>query len=587
METDPRSPVVLAPHLEFLPIDSSRGQIRLLQIAPGRTGAPIRCSYQISAVDGDVPYQTLSYVWGAMDGNKMISVEGTAAEVTDNLFAALTRIRHAAEPRHLWVDALCINQQDGDEKTAQVNMMHKIYANCVQCNLWMGNIDAAAIGVGEAEALEAVEGAFSIARVLGAEELVDSQLPPQLASSNQRLHAFKALQALIKTQWWYRIWTVQEATSPRNSVVLWGPASVPWSTMTVAAERLVANEWPPEYEETVSDLCEHGWYSFFTAPILSLKFASAWIENPDPPLDMLWRFRHRDSTDPRDKVYVILNLVAEGTNLLPSVPSSDYTVDAAVLYRRVMLDLLYHDWGLRPLIGHRGEPKQLPNIPSWVIDWTLLPRELEFSSFWEHNNFWFWYTADRGLPSLDRDAMTSPEFGENVLNVNGVFFDKVLLSSDLIAEDDEDDRLQEIIASVIEKALAEEPRYRVISEVYWQDTLESIVDGSYADEDSGFEGLEGDEYWRAYMLRNQRLFITENGAVGLGPSGTSVGDEVWILSGGRSPFLLSPLPSDGVGGKDRDASFHYTLRGDVFIPGVMKGEAIDSRVGNQRFVHIH
>ncbi|KAJ2976330.1 hypothetical protein NUW58_g8113 [Xylaria curta] len=188
---------------------------------------------------------------------------------------------------------------------------------------------------------------------------------------------------------------------------------------------------------------------------------------------------------------------------------------------------------------------------------------------------------------LDLEALISPEHGEDVLNVNGVFFDKILVCSDLIARDEEEDRLYEIAADVITKALAEEPRYRVISEVYWQEALDDIIEGNYADPGSSIEGLSGDAFWRANMLRYQRLFITENGAVGLGPSGTSIGDEVWILSGGRSPFLLGPLHSDGTDVKDRGASYHYMFRGDVFIPGIMEGEAVDSRIENQRFVHIH
>ncbi|KAI1744718.1 HET-domain-containing protein [Xylaria scruposa] len=586
MDTDPRSPVVLAPYFKFLSIDSNRGQIRLLQLAPGRVGEPIRCSYQIASVDENVPYQTLSYVWGAMDGNKTIIVEGTEADLTDNLFDALTRIRHETEPRYLWVDALCINQQDGEEKTAQVNMMHRIYANCVQCNMWMGKIDAATVGGTDAEALEAAKGALDAVRILADKE-ADDYLSPHLASKDQKRKAGKALKELMHTRWWSRIWTVQEATSPKDAIVLWGPVSIPWSFMRQAAQRLMSGDWPSDEQLAIPDLFEDSNFAWFTAPILGLVWASEWIVQPQTPLDMLWRFRYRDSTDPRDKVYVILNLVAEGTYPLPSIPSSDYTINTAVLYRRVMLDLLRNETGLRPLIGLRGERKSVPGLPSWVVDWSLPPPEFAFAAFWENDHFWLDYTADRGLPMLNLDEMTSLEHGEDVLNVNGVFFDKVLACSNLITRHEEDDRLREMVAEVIAKALAEEPRYRVISEVYWQEALIDIIEGNYADSEDEWEGASGDEFWRAEMLRYQRLFITENGAVGLGPSGTSIGDEVWILSGGRWPFLLSPLQPDDVNAKDRAASYHYTFRGEVFIPGIMGGEAVDSRIDSQRFVHIH
>ncbi|KAI1114135.1 HET-domain-containing protein [Nemania sp. NC0429] len=587
MDTDPRSPVVLAPHFEFLPIDSSQGQVRILNIAPGKPGDIIKCSYEVVNVDDDdAAYETLSYVWGVMDGNRTAIIDGTKADLTDNLFAALTRIRHESETRRLWIDALCINQQDAAEKMAQVNMMRKIYFRCQQCNIWMGDIDYAAIGAAEPEALQAAKGALDAVRILAGE---DFETPsPHLATTDQQAQAGKALKALMYTAWWGRIWTVQEATAPRNAIVHWGPLSIPWDVMKQAAVELIQGN----YLFDLDHLFEYGAYGFFTAPILGLIWASEWVVDPEPPMDMLYRFRYRDSTDPRDKVYVILNLVAEGTYPLPSVTSSDYAINTAVLYRNVMLDLLRDEWGLRPMIGFRGERKSVPGLPSWVVDWSLPPPRLGIAKFWEHSNFWMSFTADRGLPMLDLDELTSPALGEDVLNLNGVYFDRVLARSDLIAEGEGDDRLDEIVDSLIKTALAEESRDRSKFEVYWQESLAGIVTGEHANPAQIFEGQAADEYWQSQMLQNQRLFIAENGAVGLGPSGTSVGDEIWVLAGCRTPFLLGPLHvSDGDGEDDKNqnqnGSGHYTFRGDAFVPKIMRGEAVRGKVDRQRFVHIH
>ncbi|KAI1299767.1 heterokaryon incompatibility protein-domain-containing protein [Xylaria venustula] len=519
-----------------------------------------------------------------MNGRKTIIVEGTKAELTDNLFNALTHLRHETEPRHLWVDALCINQEDGAEKTAQVDMMHRIYSDCVQCNMWMGDVDAAAIGATELEALAAAKGALDAIRLLSGTD-PEYNIPSTLATKAQRGQAGKALELLMSSPWWTRIWTVQEATSPRKAVILWGPLSIPWSLMGQAAEKLILAQHPPAEGFDVFDLVDD--YSFFTAPILGLMWASRWIVQPHPPLEMLWRFRYRQSTDPRDKVYVILNLVAEGTYPLPSVRSSDYALDTAVLYRRVMLDLLRNECGLRPMIGFRGELKSIPGLPSWVNDWTRPPAKRDIAAFWEQNKFWLNYTADRGLPMLDLDELISPGYGEDVLNVNGIFFDKISVHSDIIAREDGEDRLYELIAEVRAKAIAKEPRFRVVSEIYWQKVLVNIVEGNYADPEETLEGQPGDEFWRKEMLRFQQFFITENGVVGLGPSGLSVGDEVWVLSGGRSPFLLAPLRPNDFAVDWQDPSYHYTFKGDVFVPGIMLGEAVDSRIETQRFVHIH
>lgn len=543
----------------------------------------IECAYEIVDVDESVSYQTLSYVWGVMDENRTAIIEGTKAELTDNLFAALTRIRHETETRRLWIDALCINQENAAEKMAQVNMMHRIYANCEQCNIWMGDIDYAAIGAAEPEALQAAKGALDAVRLMAGETLETP--PPFLATEDQQAQAGRALNALMHTAWWERIWTVQEATSPRNAIVHWGPLAIPWSTMKKAAEELIQGNYP----SNIYHLFEIGGScGFFTAPILGLIWASEWVVEPEAPLEMLYRFRYRDSTDPRDKVYVILNLVADGTYPLPSVTSSDYAINTAVLYRNVMLDLLRSDYDLRAMIGLRGERKSVPGLPSWVVDWSLPPPGLGIAKFWEHRNFWTNYTADRGLPMLNLDELTSPEHGEDVLNLNGVFFDTILAHSDLIAEGEEDGRLYEMVEGLIKKALAEGSRDRSKFEVYWRESLAGIIEGDHANPQQTFEGQTADEYWREEMFQNQRLFITENGAVGLGPSGTSVGDEIWVLAGGRTPFLFSPLyASDGDDRKDRKTSGHYTFRGDVFVSRIMRGKAVDGKVDQQRFVHIH
>ncbi|KAI0423477.1 heterokaryon incompatibility protein-domain-containing protein [Xylaria sp. FL1042] len=458
-----------------------------------------------------------------MEGHRTIIVEGTEAELTDNLFDALTRIRHETEPA-----------------------ISGIYSDCVQCNMWMGSIDATAMDATEPEALEAAKGALdAIWLFSGADP--EYGVPSSLATKAQRAKAGIALKVLMFSPWWSRVWTVQEATSPKTATVLWGPLSIPWSFMTQAAEKLVWAHYPPIEQLDVRDIVDN--YSFFTTPILGLLWASRWIDQPHPSVEMLWRFRYRHSTDPRDKVHVILNLVAEGMYPLPTVRSSDYALDTAVLYRKVMLDLFRDEHGLRPLIGFRGEPKSVPGLPSWVSDWSRSPDAWDIAAVWEHNKFWLNYTADRRLPMLDLDELTSPECGKDVRN------------------------LYEMIAKLIGMVLTEEPRFRVISEVYWREALVNIIEGNYANPDNIIEGSTGDAYWRGEMLRFQRLFITENGAGGLGPSSSSIGDEVWVLSGGRSPFLLTPLHTNN-DGKSQEPSYHYAFRGDV-------------RVDNQRFVHIH
>jgi hypothetical protein len=65
-------------------------------------------------------------------------LDGMPIEVRENLFAALWHLRSETETKVLWIDALCINQEDVVERGAQVNMVGEIYSHAVQVRAWLG-----------------------------------------------------------------------------------------------------------------------------------------------------------------------------------------------------------------------------------------------------------------------------------------------------------------------------------------------------------------------------------------------------------------------------------------------------------------
>lgn len=73
-------------------------------------------------------FTALSYVWGSPDAPKSILVDGkTRFWVTQNLYDALRSLRRPDEARAFWIDAICINQSDPDEKRLQIALMRRIY----------------------------------------------------------------------------------------------------------------------------------------------------------------------------------------------------------------------------------------------------------------------------------------------------------------------------------------------------------------------------------------------------------------------------------------------------------------------------
>lgn len=82
---------------------------------------------------------TLSYTWGSHGSARQIVCNGIPYKVTQNIFDALLALRHPGKKtRFLWIDAICINQSDTDEKAAQVRNMLLIYKKAATVIAWVG-----------------------------------------------------------------------------------------------------------------------------------------------------------------------------------------------------------------------------------------------------------------------------------------------------------------------------------------------------------------------------------------------------------------------------------------------------------------
>ncbi|KAF7509916.1 hypothetical protein GJ744_007230 [Endocarpon pusillum] len=124
-------------------------EIRLILLEPGDKSDQISCKLIHVPLSWRTRYEALSYNWG--DSNKRASVvcDGQTISVTANLHSALRDLRFTDRQRILWADCICINQNDLEEKSAQVKMMGQIYATARRTVVWLG------------EASDDIKGAFS------------------------------------------------------------------------------------------------------------------------------------------------------------------------------------------------------------------------------------------------------------------------------------------------------------------------------------------------------------------------------------------------------------------------------------------
>jgi hypothetical protein len=89
-------------------------------------------------LDHKPTYAALSYVWGDPTASVPILLNGQTHAITKNLAEALRHLQHYRKNIVLWVDSICINQQDDIEKGLQVRMMDKIYSEAAVVLSWLG-----------------------------------------------------------------------------------------------------------------------------------------------------------------------------------------------------------------------------------------------------------------------------------------------------------------------------------------------------------------------------------------------------------------------------------------------------------------
>ncbi|PMD53153.1 HET-domain-containing protein, partial [Hyaloscypha bicolor E] len=131
----------------YQPLDTTVDSIRLLVFnsnisSPFNHGPEIMQFEMINVEFSTMPkYQALSYTWGSPDITKTIAINGAVVDIRQNLYDALfnfyERLERGAEFL-LWVDAICIDQQNLQERTSQVRLMDFIYTRAQCVIIWLG-----------------------------------------------------------------------------------------------------------------------------------------------------------------------------------------------------------------------------------------------------------------------------------------------------------------------------------------------------------------------------------------------------------------------------------------------------------------
>ena len=566
---------------------------RVLHLAPESAGRSLDCTLFVTSLAEEPRYEALSYVWGPSTQARKMLCNGVEIDVTDNLYAALGRMRQATQIRTLWVDAVCINQADVIEKNHQVHMMSNIYRNAQEVLIWLGEErdDTAQAW----SFFDVLETSFDTGFNHYNPDLSDTSkwlgpglnplgkgLPPREAP------VWGAVEALLRSPWFSRIWTFQEIIVATNAVVHCGSHMMPWERFFKLIKWIHvcghANSINYKGNGALTAGGARLLYHNNNASQSRLRSLSA----------ALLRTRNRDATDSRDKIYALFGLLPE-EELYP-----DYSLSSRDVYIAFAKWCLISEQDLMILSAARPR-REGTDLPSWVPDWeckdftTLLVgrRSDGFRSF--------------------KASGTSRPFSKTVADS----INTLHLRGGIVSMIDEMSNPVEILSNMGDKKwiptashYADMAKQLGLPEQYigqptWRSygrTLAAGLSMGFSEQDDGrlcAGALENN--WRANlawkkegypqppplealyeigshtmdMIQGRKFFTSgEHGLIGLCPDTARVGDVVCILLGGEVPYVLRPFGGEPVKKAEGNliiASQHFELVGEAYVHGVMDG----------------
>ncbi|KAF5658716.1 het-6OR heterokaryon incompatibility (het-6OR allele) [Fusarium heterosporum] len=392
---------------------TASSEIRLLDLYPSQdldrvanaADSRLSCRLYTTIIENPSPYIALSYVWG--DGQKCKSIwaidasdtcEESSIPITESLQTALRHLRRSDKIITLWIDQICINQADNDEKGEQVGMMGSLYSRATQVLVWLGPAQD-----GSDVLMEAWQDIGQSARDFGVESYMTreryhliSAIMKNADPTNEATMHFQdlltravdifaplikslALKMWLERPYFSRVWTIQEFCLCADTVFVCGTKSLPVELVRLAVimiQAIIRNIPQFDYEafrppemplERLAEISDEP-----TAQLFACR--SRHQRHADYELHMLLRrlFVDHDTcaTVHRDRVFALLGLAADAKKLGIKL---DYG-SAEGTTERVLTETaraLIEKGGQIAILSYSQFPKltELINLPSWAPDW--------------------------------------------------------------------------------------------------------------------------------------------------------------------------------------------------------------------------
>ena len=410
---------------EYQELSRSGRGIRLLELLPSTHHlSKIRPACRIihTRLDDNPSFLALSYVWGDEEDKRVIIVDKRPFRVTRNLYEAMIGLRES-KSMIIWIDAICINQLDDEEKGWQVSLMGGLYKKASAVIAWLGAsadhsddaIDHLDVLGEQAEACGLHDGPKECAQIWeaittrpsymddpativlkcwidGKQLLVPKHALESLLQSlsgwksQNQVRLAAALYQLLRRPWWGRVWVLQEITLPRHAYFACGTKRISrrkfraafnayYALCNVLGSKTQRRQALTSYEAQAISV-----YSYRTDVMLSMSslykmerfslvallratcFGSAYhLQQGD--------YQHLESKNPRDKIFALLGLARDQKELEALGVFPDYTKSKEEVYIATMAALLQQNHvSILSMCRASGIRSAMP---SWAPDWSV------------------------------------------------------------------------------------------------------------------------------------------------------------------------------------------------------------------------
>jgi Heterokaryon incompatibility protein (HET) len=548
--------------------------IRLLVLEPGLAMQTIRCRFEYRRLSEEPPYEAISYVWGPALPTYRIILDRCIFVIRGNLYHGLCQLRHLRKNRTLWIDAICLNQDDIPERNHQVQQMKRIYESATGTLVWLG-----IPGRREREALkllQLVEEAKRMTPGVDVTKMIADRLHPN-SSSHLMSEAFSSF---FSNTWFTRVWVQQEFAVSRNIQFVHGRISLASTTIRNAVDAvrsLFSNEFnllnesiPPRELFVLRDRHQS------RAPGRTL------------PGMLASKFGQLKASDPRDHIFSLLGLVEDAEYNLAVV---DYKASVKDVFVEAMSQCLYYCptgfFELLSLVSYLPQGEYRKSLPSWAPDFSAS------SGF--RRSF-----SDKSIFSASKGSQAKFLVHESTLSIRGRVIGalETYLTNPSLYHFKDRQESQNWLGECQELAKQAGTFYDAVDfENLWWKVLvcdlyyvrstrlfkaahegygdyhlhpELLLQEYISQERCTLRNADFLEMQKAYELTRSvtsypmNFCATDKGMLGWVPRTAKVGDKLCIFAGALAPFII----------RDRHDGT-WELIGDAYIHGIMYGETME------------